>query len=75
MPKIYIKTRHERFVVYDGKKRINPKNIRLNMSPEDLILSIPLEALGNPDFMLTSVAAYGGKPSLSDTGFRRIVVE
>ncbi|MFA5063636.1 MAG: PIG-L family deacetylase [Candidatus Omnitrophota bacterium] len=75
MPKIYIKTRHERFVVYDGKKKINPKNIRLNMSPEDLILSIPLEVLGNPDFMLASVAAYGGKPSLSDTGFRRIVIK
>lgn len=75
MPKIRIKTRHERFIVYDGKKKISPKNISLRMSKDDLVLSIPLEVLGNPDFMLASVAAHGGKPLLSDTGFRRIVIK
>ncbi|MFH0855891.1 MAG: PIG-L family deacetylase [Candidatus Omnitrophota bacterium] len=75
MPKIRIKTRHERFIVFNAEKRINPENIRLSLSREDLVLRVPLEVLGNPDFMLVSVSAYGGKASLSDTGFRRIVIK
>jgi len=75
MPKIRVKARHEKFVVYDGRKKIDPENIRLNFNPDDLTLRIPLEALGNPDFILASVRAYGGKPDLSDTGFRKIIIK
>lgn len=75
MPKIRIRTRHERFVVYDGKKKADLKGARLNMNSDDLVLSMPLEALGSPDFILASVSAYGGNPSLSDTGFRRILIK
>ncbi|MDD2679322.1 MAG: PIG-L family deacetylase [Candidatus Omnitrophica bacterium] len=75
MPKIRIKARYEKFIVYDGARQVNPKNIRLHFNADDLILRIPLETLGNPDFILTSVRAYGGKPVLSDTGFRRIVIK
>ena len=75
MPKIRIVTRHEKFKVYDGKRRINPEGIRLNLSPDDLVLRIPLTILGNPDFILTSVRAYAGELRPAATGFRRIVIK
>jgi len=75
MPKIRIVTKHEKFRVFDGKRRINPDNIRLDLSSDDLVLRIPLAVLGNPDFILTSVKAHGGKLPVSATGFRRIVIK
>ncbi|MDO8661805.1 MAG: PIG-L family deacetylase [Candidatus Omnitrophota bacterium] len=75
MPKIRVLTRRGKFRVYDGKRMINPEGTRLNLSPDGLVLHIPLAILGNPDFILTSVRAYGGKLSPAATGFRRIVIK
>jgi LmbE family N-acetylglucosaminyl deacetylase len=75
MPKIRITVRGEKFRVYDGKKMINPDGVRLDLGGEDLVLRIPLGILGGPDFILTSVKAYGGKLPLSVTGFRKIVIK
>jgi LmbE family N-acetylglucosaminyl deacetylase len=75
MPKIRVLTRRGKFRVYDGKRMINPQGTRLNLSPDGLVLRIPLTMLGDPDFILTSVKAYGGKLSPAATGFRRIVIK
>lgn len=75
MPKIRIVTRHEAIKIYDGKKIIKPAGIRLSLAPDDLVLRIPLNILGDPDFILISVKAYGGKLPSSATGFRKIVIK
>jgi len=75
MPKICIITRHDAFRVYNGKKIISPDGIRLDLSSDDLVLRVPLNMLGDPDFILTSAKAYGNKLPLNATGFRKIVIK
>ena len=77
MPKIRVVTRRNSFKVFDGKKLINPQGISLNLSSAVLILKIPLEVLGSPDFILASIRSYVGKDQdegspVYVTGFRRI---
>jgi len=75
MPKIRIVSHHEKLSVYDGERKIDPGSIRLYLGPDDLVLRIPLAILGNPDFILSSVRADGGKLGSAATGFRKIVIK
>lgn len=75
MPKIRIVTKYDKFRAYDGKKRINSADIRLKLDSEGLILRVPLAVLGDPDFILVSVRAYGKKFTPAATGFRRIAIK
>jgi LmbE family N-acetylglucosaminyl deacetylase len=77
MPKIRIITKHNNFMVFDGKRLINPKNVSLELSPKLLILKVPLEALRFPGFILASVRSYIGRGErkcspVYVTGFRKI---
>jgi LmbE family N-acetylglucosaminyl deacetylase len=75
MPKIRIITRHTKLRAYDGRKRIDPAGLRLDLNPQKLILRVPLGLLGNPDFILVSAKAYAKKISAGATGFRKIVIK
>jgi hypothetical protein len=75
MPKIRIVTKYNKFKIYDGKKIINPGGISLDLTNDDLVLRIPLNILGEPAFILTSVKAQGGKLALGSSGFRKIVIK
>jgi LmbE family N-acetylglucosaminyl deacetylase len=75
MPKIRIVTRYTKFRVYDGRKRINPAGLHLDLNPQELILRVPLSLLGNPDFILLSAKAYAKKIPAGATGFRKIVIK
>ena len=75
MPKIRIITRHTRFRAYDGRQRINGALLRLDLHPRELILRVPLNMLGNPDFILLSAKAYAGKLPADATGFRKISIK
>jgi len=75
MPKIRIVTKSDKFKVYDGKKIINPGSIRLDLTADDLVLRIPLNILGDPEFILTSVKARGEKLASGTSGFRKIVIK
>lgn len=72
MPKIHITTKYNTFKVYDGKKQINPEGMALDLSQKNLILKVPLKALGEPDFILTSVRAYTGALPEDFLGFCKI---
>jgi LmbE family N-acetylglucosaminyl deacetylase len=75
MPKVRIITRNKKFKVFDGAKRINPQGISLELNSKFLILKVPLSALGDPDFILTSLKAYAGFLPIDTIGFRRIVIK
>ena len=72
MPKIRIIARDDKLKVFDGRKMIAPKNMILDVNATSLILRLPLEALGKPDFILTSLKAYGGSLPVDAIGFRKI---
>ena len=75
MPKLRIITKHKKFRVFDKRTMINPEGISLDLQSNSLIIKIPLEILGNPDFILTSMKAYGEKLPVDSIGFRRIEIK
>ena len=75
MPKIRIITRNKEFRFYDGNKKIASPGVILDRDSKEFLLRIPLVLLGNPDFILTSLKAYGGKLSVDATGFRKIFIK
>jgi LmbE family N-acetylglucosaminyl deacetylase len=75
MPKISIIAKYNRFRVFNGKSMIEPQGISLQLSSRTLILKVPLKILGSPDFILTSMKAYGRPLPADVTGFRKIDIE
>ena len=75
MPKIRIIAKYNKFKVFEGKSMIEPQGISLQLSSNALILKVPLEILGNPDFILTSMKAYGRPLSVDVIGFRKIDIK
>jgi len=75
MPKIRIITRHNKFKVFDGRLMIKPSGISLQLDSHVLILKVPLQILGDPDFILTSVRAYGRPLPAGVIGFRKIDIK
>ena len=75
MPKIRIITKNNRFKVFDAKKLIKPEGVHLDLNSNVLVLKVPLEILGKPDFILTSIKTYGEILSVDATGFRKIEIK
>ena len=72
MPKLYIITKYKNFRAFDGKKEINPQGVVLDLSRKELILKVPLQLLGRPDFILASLRAYTGALPEDTSGFYKI---
>jgi LmbE family N-acetylglucosaminyl deacetylase len=77
MPKLRIITKHDKLKVLDRGKLINPQGVVLELSSQALILKVPLNVIGSPDFILTSANVYtgrkqGGDSAVDTIGFRRI---
>lgn len=72
MPKILIITKYNKFKMRNGKQVINPQGVIIELEPEELILKIPLNILGNPDFILASVRSNVGGSCVDSRGFRKI---
>lgn len=72
MPKIRIVTKYNKFRVFKGNKIINPKGIILDFEQEEAILKIPLEVLGNPDYVLVSVGHHSGYYCVDRMVFRKV---
>lgn len=75
MPKIRIVTKGKRFKIFNCKKMIKPEGVSLEINKQGLLLKVPLELLGDPDFLLTSVRAYGHALPVDATGFRKIEIK
>jgi LmbE family N-acetylglucosaminyl deacetylase len=74
MPKLRIVTRYSKFRIFNGRKMIKPQGISLEVNSNTLILKIPLELLGNPDFILSAIKSHAGILPISATGFRKIEI-
>ena len=74
MPKIRIFVKNKRFKMFVNKKRIKSEEIFLESGPHTLTLKIPLRVLGNPDFIVTSLKAYGGILPVDTSSFRKIEI-
>jgi len=75
MPKIRIVTRYKKFKVFNGRKMIKPQGITLALNPKKFILKVPLQILGEPDFILALVKTYSGVLHVDTTSFRKINIE
>jgi LmbE family N-acetylglucosaminyl deacetylase len=75
MPKICIIAKYNRFKILDGKSILKPQGVSLQLSSNALILKVPLEILGNPEFILTSMKSYGRPLPIEVIGFRKIDVK
>jgi len=71
MPKLRIYYRYNRIICFSGGKRISSSDITFELKPEEFLLRIPLEKLGNPEIIWLMLKVYGDK-ELSATGIRRI---
>jgi len=75
MPKIRIITRHKRFKVFAARKMVKSEGISLKLGPKELIINVPLEVLGEPDFILAAVKTYAGILRTDTTSFRKITIK
>lgn len=75
MPKIKIITKYNRFKVFDAGKMIDAEGVFLKLNKNELILKVPLRLLGEPEFILTSLRAFGGYLPIDATAFRKIEIK
>jgi LmbE family N-acetylglucosaminyl deacetylase len=75
MPKIRIIVKNKKFKVLDKGKPIKPEGISLELNSSVLILKVPFAALGSPEFLLTSLKAYGGIFPVAASAFRKIEIK
>ena len=75
MPKIRITTKHKKFEVFDKRTMIKPQGVLLEFGTNVWILRIPLQVLGDPQFILTSMKAHGGELPEESLVFRRIKIK
>jgi len=75
MPKIRIIIRHNKVKAFDKKLRIDSSGITLESNSNVLIIKVPLNIVGNPDFILTSIKAYGEILPADATGYRKIDIK
>ena len=74
MPKILIAARFNKVKLFDGPRKVNPEGVKLDSFAQDLVLTVPLKILGDPDFLLASVKADAGPSSVYFSGFRKIII-
>jgi len=80
MPKLLIITKFDKFKIINGKKIIKVEGASLEFLPDKINFKIPLKALGDPGYIITSVKAYlgkdhGGSLSIDAIGFRTIEIK
>ncbi len=75
MPKTRLIIKNNKVMVFNGKKPIKVHGVSLETRPDLLIIKCPLQELGNPDFILTSVKSYSGVVPVEASGFRKIIIE
>jgi LmbE family N-acetylglucosaminyl deacetylase len=75
MPKIRIIAKYNKFKVFDGKSMLKTQGISLQVNSNVLILKVPLQVLGNPGFILSSMRSYGRPLPADVTGFRKIDIK
>ena len=73
MPKIQIIVKNKKFKALDKGRRIREPGISLDLNADSLVLKVPMALLGQPDFLLASVKAYGGLFPVAASSYRKIL--
>lgn len=69
MPKLHVRFGVVGQEVFDQADVLSDGTVQITRSPHEMTLRIPLEALGNPDRVLTSTGTYTGKVPLDWTSW------
>jgi LmbE family N-acetylglucosaminyl deacetylase len=75
MPKIRIITMGKSCKVFSAKNRLINSGVRIDFGRNSLIIKIPLELLGRPDYLLTALKAYHGTLPVDVVVFRKVRVQ
>ncbi|MDP2831016.1 MAG: PIG-L family deacetylase [Candidatus Omnitrophota bacterium] len=75
MPKIRIITKGKNCKVFSSKNRIKDPGARIDFGRNSLIIKIPLELLGQPDYTLTALKAYHGNLPIDGAVFRKVKIK
>ncbi|MGE5197373.1 MAG: hypothetical protein ACM3IL_02590, partial [Deltaproteobacteria bacterium] len=72
MPKIRIIAKHNFIGVFDAGRRIKTDAVAMDFQETEVTLKVPLNMLGEPDFVLTATKTYSGVLPVGAVGFRKI---
>jgi LmbE family N-acetylglucosaminyl deacetylase len=75
MPKIRIITMGKSCKVFSAKNRLINPGVRIDFGRNSLIIRIPLELLGRPDYLLTALKAYHGTLPVDVVVFRKVRIK
>lgn len=75
MPKLTIVFKGNKCKVFDKGKLVKPQRVGLELDANELTLRIPLEALGEPSCVFSSVRARGTALPFEAVGYRRIEIK
>ncbi|MFH1191213.1 MAG: PIG-L family deacetylase [Candidatus Omnitrophota bacterium] len=75
MPKIRIITRGNKYKVFSAKNRVISSGVRLDFGRNFFMIKIPLEFLGQPDYVLTALKAYHGNLPIDVAVFRKVKIK
>lgn len=75
MPKIRIITAGKNVKVLSAKNIVINSGVILEFNKDYLILRVPVKFLGDPDYLLTSLRAYHGNPTIDAVGYRKIKIK
>jgi LmbE family N-acetylglucosaminyl deacetylase len=74
MPKMRIVAGPSSLKIFDGGLAIEPAGVSVKSEPDGLIVKIPLNILGDPDFILASIKAYTSSLPADTVAFRKIEI-
>ncbi len=74
MPKVCIIAQGSNFKAFDKNKVIRPPGIILTRTRDEMLLKIPLEVLGEPDFVIAQIQGHAAVLPADVTGFRKILI-
>lgn len=72
MPKIRIKFKGDKIKVYDKKTLLDKSTVGVTHDQNQIIIQVPLEVLGNPGKIMTSITSYMGNMPLGWVSWRII---
>ena len=75
MPKIRIITAGNKCKVFNGRNRIVNSGVLLESGRNFLVLKIPFNFLGDPDYILTALKGYHGNLPIDAVGFRKVKIK
>jgi hypothetical protein len=75
MPKIRVISAGRKIRVFNGQKKVVNSGVVIEFGRKYLVLKIPLELLGRPDYILTSLKAFHGNLPIDVVGFRKVKIK